>query len=350
MSRFFSEKYAALKPYVPGEQPTGRKFIKLNTNESPFPPSPKVVEYAKTEAGRLNLYSDPDSRALTETVAAFYGLAPDRVIMTNGSDEVLNFAFIAFGDQDHPFVFPDVTYSFYEVFCALDQVPFETVPVRDDFSIDYRAYCGIGKNVILANPNAPSGFALPLAEIEEIVRTNPDNVVVIDEAYIDFGGESALALVPKYGNLLVTRTFSKSRSLAGARLGFGMAQPALIADLNTIKFSTNPYNVNRMTAGAGIAAMEENEYYMKNVRTICAVRDETAKRLRDMGCVAPDSHTNFLFVEVPGMTGQALKQALMDRGILVRQWDRPRIENRCRVTVGTQEEMDAFVRAVEELL
>ena len=298
----------------------------------------------------MNLYSDPDSRELTETVAKFYGVNPDWVIMTNGSDEVLNFAFLAFGDQDHPFVFPDVTYSFYEVFCTLDQVPFITIPVNEDFSINHRDYCDIGKNIILANPNAPSGLVLGLAEIEEIVRTNPDNVVVIDEAYIDFGGESALALVPKYENLLVTRTFSKSRSLAGARLGFGMAQPALIADLNTIKFSTNPYNVNRMTSGAGIAAMEENEYYMENIRTICQVRNETAKRLRALGCVAPDSNTNFLFVEIPGLSGQALREALRERGILVRQWNRPRIENRCRITVGTQEEMDALVKAVEELL
>lgn len=350
MSKFFSKKHAALTPYVPGEQPVGQTFIKLNTNESPFPPPKSVLEAAKTEAALLNRYCDPESKDLTQCLAAYYGVKPNQVLMTNGSDDILNFAFLATGDESHPFVFPDITYFFYETFCQLHHIPYEKVPVRDDLSIHYMDFCGIGKNVVIANPNAPSGLVLPLSEVEEIVRTNPDNLVIIDEAYIDFGGESALVLLPKYDNLLVTRTFSKSRFLAGARLGFGVGSEELIRDLNTLKYSTNPYNVNRMTAAAGIAAIREDAYFSEKVHTICRIRDETAARLRAMGYVAPDSNTNFLFVEVPGLSGAELSARLREKGILVRQWNRPRIENRCRVTVGTQEEMDAFVKAMEELL
>lgn len=350
MSRFFSQKYTALTPYVPGEQPQERQYIKLNTNESPFPPSPKVVELAKSEAGQLNRYCDPDASALTRAVAAHCGVSPAQVLMTNGSDDILNFAFMAYGDAQHPFAFPDISYGFYEVFCQVHQIPYTMIPLNEDFTINPDAFCGIGKNIAIANPNAPTGLALRLEDIEKIVSSNPDNIVIIDEAYVDFGGDSALTLLSKYENLLVTRTFSKSYSLAGARLGFGVGSEAIISDLNTIKFSTNPYNVNRMTAAAGLAALEENDYYMENVRTICAVRDETAKCLRNMGCLLTDSKTNFLFVEVPGLSGETLCAKLRENGILVRHWNKPRIQNRCRITVGTKEEMDALVKALEEIV
>ena len=349
MSRFFSSKYAALEAYVPGEQPRDQKYIKLNTNESPFPPSPKVTEYAAREAGRLQLYSDPDSTEVTRAVAEHSGLSPRQVLLTNGSDEILNFAFMAFGDAEHPFLFPDITYGFYEVFADLNGIPYETIPLREDWSIDYKAYCGAGKNIVIANPNAPTGLSLPLCEIEEIVRTNPDHVVIVDEAYVDFGGESALPLIEKYDNLLVTRTFSKSRSLAGARLGWGMGQESLMQDLNTIKYSTNPYNINRMTAAAGLAAMEENEYYLQNARTIIATRDRTADALRQLGFAVTDSRTNFLFVSADWISGGDLYRELKARGILIRHWDKPRIGNWCRVTVGTDEEMDAFLAQVTQL-
>ena len=349
MSRFFSSKYAALEAYVPGEQPRDQKYIKLNTNESPFPPSPKVTEYAAREAGRLQLYSDPDSTEVTRAVAEHFGLSPRQVLLTNGSDEILNFAFMAFGDAEHPFLFPDITYGFYEVFADLNGIPYETIPLREDWSIDYKAYCGAGKNIVIANPNAPTGLSLPLCEIEEIVRTNPDHVVIVDEAYVDFGGESALPLIEKYDNLLVTRTFSKSRSLAGARLGWGMGQESLMQDLNTIKYSTNPYNINRMTAAAGLAAMEENEYYLQNARTIIATRDRTADALRQLGFAVTDSRTNFLFVSADWISGGDLYRELKARGILIRHWDKPRIANWCRVTVGTDEEMDAFLAQVTQL-
>ena len=349
MSRFFSSKYAALEAYVPGEQPRDQKYIKLNTNESPFPPSPKVTEYAAREAGRLQLYSDPESTQVTRAVAEHFGLSPRQVLLTNGSDEILNFAFMAFGDAEHPFLFPDITYGFYEVFADLNGIPYETIPLREDWSIDYKAYCGAGKNIVIANPNAPTGLSLPLCEIEEIVRTNPDHVVIVDEAYVDFGGESALPLIEKYDNLLVTRTFSKSRSLAGARLGWGMGQESLMQDLNTIKYSTNPYNINRMTAAAGLAAMEENEYYLQNARTIIATRDRTADALRQLGCAVTDSRTNFLFVSADWISGGDLYRELKARGILIRHWDKPRIGNWCRVTVGTDKEMDAFLKCVTEI-
>ena len=349
MSRFFSSKYAALEAYVPGEQPRDQKYIKLNTNESPFPPSPKVTEYAAREAGRLQLYSDPDSTEVTRAVAEHFGLSPRQVLLTNGSDEILNFAFMAFGDAEHPFLFPDITYGFYEVFADLNGIPYETIPLREDWSIDYKAYCGAGKNIVIANPNAPTGLSLPLCEIEEIVRTNPDHVVIVDEAYVDFGGESALPLIEKYDNLLVTRTFSKSRSLAGARLGWGMGQESLMQDLNTIKYSTNPYNINRMTAAAGLAAMEENDYYLQNARTIMATRDRTAQALRQLGFAVTDSRTNFLFVSADWISGGDLYRELKARGILIRHWDKPRIANWCRVTVGTDEEMDAFLAQVTQL-
>ena len=349
MSRFFSSKYAALEAYVPGEQPRDQKYIKLNTNESPFPPSPKVTVYAAREAGRLQLYSDPDSTEVTRAVAEHFGLSPRQVLLTNGSDENLNFAFMAFGDAEHPFLVPDITYGFYEVFADLNGIPYETIPLREDWSIDYKAYCGAGKNIVIANPNAPTGLSLPLCEIEEIVRTNPDHVVIVDEAYVDFGGESALPLIEKYDNLLVTRTFSKSRSLAGARLGWGMGQESLMQDLNTIKYSTNPYNINRMTAAAGLAAMEENEYYLQNARTIIATRDRTADALRQLGFAVTDSRTNFLFVSADWISGGDLYRELKARGILIRHWDKPRIGNWCRVTVGTDEEMDAFLAQVTQL-
>ena len=349
MSRFFSSKYASLEAYVPGEQPRDQKYIKLNTNESPFPPSPKVTEYAAREAGRLQLYSDPDSTEVTRAVAEHFGLSPRQVLLTNGSDEILNFAFMAFGDAEHPFLFPDITYGFYEVFADLNGIPYETIPLREDWSIDYKAYCGAGKNIVIANPNAPTGLSLPLCEIEEIVRTNPDHVVIVDEAYVDFGGESALPLIEKYDNLLVTRTFSKSRSLAGARLGWGMGQESLMQDVNTIKYSTNPYNINRMTAAAGLAAMEENDYYLQNARTIIATRDRTAQALRQLGFAVTDSRTNFLFVSADWISGGDLYRELKARGILIRHWDKPRIGNWCRVTVGTDEEMDAFLAQVTQL-
>ena len=351
MSRFFTQRLEKLTPYTPGEQPRDMQYIKLNTNESPFPPSSAVVEAAKAEAGRLQLYSDPTCREITDKLASLYGVFPDQVILTNGSDEVLHFAFMAFADEDPPLVFPAITYGFYPVFAELNRIPYKEIPLKEDFSVDYRDYVGLnGKTVVIANPNAPTGLCLTLDEIEEIVRSNPDGVVVIDEAYVDFGAESAVALVDKYDNLLVTQTFSKSRSLAGARLGFGIGNAALIADLHTVRYSTNPYNVNRMTAAAGYAALCDNDYYMRNCRTVMENRAYTTEALRGLGFEVLPSLTNFVFAKTERMSGEALYSELKRRGILVRHFSKPEITDYNRITIGTKEQMEAFIATVKTIL
>lgn len=348
LSRFFSKKYEALIPYTPGEQPKDRVFIKLNTNESPFPPSPKALAYAQAAAKDLQLYSDPECRALVQTASKQLGVGEDEILFTNGSDEILNFAFMAFCDKGAQF--PDITYGFYKVYANLNGVSYTEIPLKEDFSVDIRDYCGVNKAIFLANPNAPTGLCLPLEDIEVIVKSNPDSIVVIDEAYIDFGGESAVPLIRKYGNLLVTQTFSKSRSMAGARLGLGIGCKELIRDLNTIKYSTNPYNINRMTMAAGIGALEDSDYFRENCRTIMENRAWTAQQLKNLGFTLTDSKTNFLFARHPAVSGKELYTKLRERGILVRHFDTPRLTDFIRVTVGSQGQMEAFMAAVEEIL
>lgn len=350
MGRFFSHKFDTLTPYTPGEQPRINNLIKLNTNESPFPPSPKAVKAASEAAEVLELYSDPTCSALTEKMAETLGVRPSQVLMTNGSDEILNFAFMAFSDADNPIVFPDITYGFYPVFADFSGIPYEEIPLDSDFKINVSDYIGINKNIVIANPNAPTGIALNLSEIEQIVSSNPDNVVIIDEAYVDFGNESAVSLVDKYDNLLVTGTFSKSRSMAGARLGYGVACKELIADLNTIKYSTNPYNVNRMTMAAGIGALEDEAYTRDNCRTICENREYTMSKLKDMGFSMTPSTTNFIFAKHPEVSGEDIYTKLRERNILVRHFTGERIVEYNRITVGTREQMDTFLDAVREIL
>ena len=350
MSRFFSEKYASLTPYTPGEQPKDMQYVKLNTNESPFPPSPAVSAAVAEQSGKLQLYSDPESTALREKLAQVYGVKPSQVLATNGSDEVLNFAFMAFADEKSPLAFPDISYGFYPVFAQLNHIPYTQIPLKEDFSIDPADYMGIGKTIVIANPNAPTGLCLSLAQIEEIVKTNPNNVVIIDEAYVDFGAESAVSLIDRYDNLLVTQTFSKSRSMAGARLGFGIGNEKLIADLNTIKYSTNPYNVNRMTEFAGVAALEDNAYYMENARTIMANRQWTKEKLEGLGFTVLDSKANFLFAKSDRIDGEQLYLQLKKRGVLVRHFTKPRIAPYVRITVGTAEQMQILVDNIKILL
>ena len=350
MSRFFSNKFKALKAYVPGEQPKDKKYIKLNTNESPYPPSESVIRAVYCEAGELMLYSDPEATLLTKKCAEIYGVTPDKVLMTNGSDEILNFAFMAFSDSEHPIVFPEITYGFYPVFAELNGIPYERIPLRDGFRVDPEDYIGIGKNIVIANPNAPTGIALPLSDIERIVASNPDNVVIIDEAYIDFGGESAVPLVEKYDNLIVTMTFSKSRSMAGARLGFGIASPELIRDMNTIKYSTNPYNVNRLTQAAGLAALTDNSYYMDNCKRIIETRDFTRDALSALGFEVLPSSANFLFAKSSRISGEELYLALKSKGVLVRHFSDSRISEYNRITIGAREDMEKLVALVGEIL
>lgn len=345
-----SERFAALKEYVPGEQPKDKKYIKLNTNESPYPPSPSV-EKATAEASRgLYLYSDPECRILREKTAEVLGVRAEQVVMTNGSDEILNFAFMAFGDKDRPFAFPEVSYGFYKVFAELYGIPYRAIPLAPDLSINAEDYIGIGVNIVIANPNAPTGLALSLSDVERIVASNPDHVVVIDEAYVDFGGESAIGLIDKYENLLVTRTFSKSGSLAGARLGIGIANEKLLADINKIRYSTNPYNVNSMTAAAGVAAIADKDYYRENCRRIVETREKTKKALAALGFSFTDSQTNFIFAVHPALDGEGLYLRLKEMGILVRHIKGPNINEYNRITVGTPEQMKTLLSALENML
>jgi len=350
MSRFFSNKFDALTPYTPGEQPKISNLVKLNTNESPFPPSSKAIKMAAEAAKRLELYSDPTCSELTAKMAEMLGVKPEQVLMTNGSDEILNFAFMAYGDKDNPIVFPDITYGFYPVFAQLSNIPYEEIPLDKDFRIRVSDYIGINKTIVIANPNAPTGIALSLDEIEEIVKSNPDNVLVIDEAYVDFGNESAICLVDKYDNLLVTGTFSKSRSMAGARLGYGVASKDIIRDLNTIKYSTNPYNINSMTMAAGIGALEDEEYTKENCRIICENREYTATRLKEMGFVMTPSTANFIFAKHPLVSGLDIYTKLRENGIVVRHFTGERICEYNRITVGTREQMDKFLAVLEKIL
>ena len=350
MSVFFSDKYKALTPYTPGEQPKERKFIKLNTNESPFAPSKKAQEYAAKAAESLQLYSDPTCAKLTAKVAEVLGVEADEVLLTNGSDEILNFAFMAFCDEKTPAAFADITYGFYKVFAALNGVPYVEIPLKEDFSIDPAEYYDLGKTIFIANPNAPSGIALSRDRIEEIIKNNPNNVVVIDEAYVDFGAESCVPLIHKYKNLLVTQTFSKSRSMAGARLGFGVACRELIADLNTIKYSTNPYNVNSMTLAAGLGTMEDEAYTRQNCKAIQENRADLAAELDKMGFEQTPSMANFIFAKHPQISGERIYTALREKGILVRHFTAPRIAEYNRITIGAREEMEFLVRAMQEIL
>lgn len=350
MSRFFSEKYNALTPYTPGEQPKGQQYIKLNTNESPFPPSVAAQKLAAAEAARLELYSDPECRDLVAAVTEILGVAGDEIIFTNGSDEILNFAFMAFCDEHRPAVFPDITYGFYPVFAELNRVPYTEIPLNPDFTINVGDYIGVGKTVFIANPNAPTGIALPLSDIESIVRSNPDNVVVIDEAYVDFGAESAVSLTRRYDNLLVTQTFSKSRSLAGARLGFGIGCPSLIRDLNTIKYSTNPYNVNRMTMAAGIGALTDRKYFADNCRAIEQTREWTSDELRALGFTVLDSKANFVFAAHGRISGKELYLKLKQNGILVRHFDSARLTDFNRITIGSMEQMRTLISTIKKIL
>ena len=349
MSRFLNQQYQSLEAYTPGEQPRDQQYIKLNTNESPYPPAPSVVEAMTAEQVELlRLYSDPTAKNLKEKLAGLYGVKPENVFVSNGSDEVLNFSFMAFGGSG--VVFPDISYGFYEVFADLYAINAEKIPLEADFSVDYQKYCGKNKMVVIANPNAPTGMTLPLWQIEEIVKTNPDAVVLIDEAYVDFGGETCLPLVKTYDNLLVTRTFSKSRCLAGGRLGYAFASPEIIADLEKIKYSTNPYNINRLTLLLGEKTIEAEGYYQEKCREIEETRAWTVEKLEELGFEVLPSKANFIFVKTDKMDGGELYKTLKTKGILVRHFTNPRICQFNRVTIGTREQMQTFVNTVKEVL
>ncbi len=350
MSRFFVKRLDQLAPYTPGEQPQDQQYLKLNTNESPFPPSSKALEVLSREAVcQLNLYSDPDCKALIAAIAKRYSLEPEQVTVGNGSDEVLAFALRAFCDENTPLAYADITYGCYKTWCSLLGVPSIQIPLEEDYSINLKKYVGGQATVMIANPNAPTGLCKTPAEIEVVLQANRDQVVIVDEAYIDFGGESCVPLLKNYENLLVVQTYSKSRNLAGARLGFAMGSQELIADLNRIKFSFNPYNVNRLTCLAGIAAMEDEAYFQRCIQEIIQTRSWTAQQLKALGWTLTDSKANFLFAQSGKIPGGVIYQTLKERGILVRHFNAPRLENRLRITVGSQNQMERLLAAVARL-
>ena len=351
MSRYFNSKFSSLVAYTPGEQPRDMQYVKLNTNESPFPPSAGVIEAVnKVEVEKLNLYPDPTCKELKESIAGLYGVGAENVFVSNGSDDILNFFFMAFCDGlEHPVKFPSITYGFYKVYAELYGVDYRTVPLNEDFSIDTSAFMKNDANVVIANPNAPTGIALELDVIENIVMANPDRLVLIDEAYVDFGAQSAVELTKKYSNLIVTFTYSKSRSMAGARLGFAIADKELIADLEKIKYSTNPYNINRLTMVAGIAAIADNQYYVDNCKRITENRDYTQEALRALGFTVTDSKANFIFAKSDRIGGEALYLELKSRGILVRHFSSPEICEYNRITVGTREQMDRLLDGIKDI-
>ncbi len=350
MTSYMVSRYSSLDAYTPGEQPQDMEYVKLNTNESPFSPSPKVTEAInKDEVEKLKLYSDPEGKVLRDAIAKQFGFKRENVLLGNGSDEILAFAFFAFC-AGAKCIYPDISYGFYPVYAELVGALATEAPLKDDFSIDINDYICAGQTVIIANPNAPTGRALPLSDIEKIVVSNPDNVVLIDEAYVDFGGESAVELVHKYDNLIVCRTFSKSRSLAGARLGFAIASEGVIADMNRIKYSLNPYNINRLTLVAGKASIEDEEYFSKNVKTIIENREYTTKELTKRGFSVLPSCANFVFAKKDGKSGEELYLELKKRGVLVRHFNKEKIKDHLRITIGTKEQMDTLLSKLDEII
>ncbi len=331
-------------PYVPGEQPGEQRVIKLNTNENPYPPAPGVVEsmYA-FDTDRLRLYPDPEAGILVRALAKRYRVKPEQVFVGVGSDDVLAMAFLTFFNSDKPILFPDITYSFYDVWAELFRIPYRTVPLDERFRICAKDYDIPNGGVVFANPNAPTGELESLTDIEHILRHNEDVIVIVDEAYIDFGGTSALQLLDRYENLLVVQTFSKSRSLAGMRIGYAFGSQTLIQYLNDVKYSFNSYTMNQVTLTAGAAALEEESYFKKTIHKIIATRERVKEEFQKLGFVFGDSRSNFLFVTHPNIHAKELFEALKKEHIYVRYFAKPRIDNYLRITIGTDEEMDVLL-------
>lgn len=351
MSDFLVPALAGLDPYAPGEQPQNREYVKLNTNENPYPPSPRVLDaLSRAQVERLNLYSDPTAAPLKRAIADAYGLRPENVFCGNGSDEVLGFSFLAFADETHPVTIPEVSYGFYQVFAQLFRVPPRVIPLNEDFTLPVERFAKADTMVVFANPNAPTGISLPLEDVERIVRENEGHIVLVDEAYVDFGGQTALGLLKAHPNLLIVRTFSKSRSLAGARLGYALANPPVIADLERVRNSFHPYNINRLSMLAGVEAMRDTAYFESCTQKIIAQREETARELRALGFTMTESAANFLFAAHPALTAREYYAALKERGVLVRCWDDANLKEHVRISIGTREQMRRLVLETRAIL
>ncbi len=351
MSRFWSSVVHGLTPYVPGEQPKRADLVKLNTNENPYPPSPRALEAMRAEAAAtLRLYPDPNADALKRTLAAYHKVAPEQVFVGNGSDEVLAHAFLGLLKQDAPLLFPDITYSFYPVYCGLYGIEHRRIPLDEALGIrvgDYTGPCGA---IILPNPNAPTGKALPLPDIEKLLKSHPDKVVVVDEAYVDFGGESAVPLVPSHPNLLVVQTLSKSRSLAGLRVGFAIGSTELVEGLERVKNSFNSYPLSRFAQAGAVAAFEDEAHFQETRAKIMASRERLSAKLSGLGFEVLPSAANFIFAKHPRRDGGDLAASLREQGIIVRHFRQPRIEQYLRITIGTDAECDRLADALSRLV
>lgn len=351
MSRFWSPLVSRLSPYVPGEQPKIANLVKLNTNENPYGPSPKVLAAIRAEVGEdLRLYPDPDASALKRVLAAYHGVQPNQVFVGNGSDEVLAFVFQALFQHDAPILFPDVTYSFYPVYCRLYQIAFETIPLRDSFVLAAGDYTRPNGGIIFPNPNAPTGRALERAEIERLLQANPDSVVVVDEAYVDFGAESAIGLVDRYPNLLVTQTLSKSRSLAGLRVGFAVGHADLIEALIRVKDSFNSYPLDRLAIAGAVAAYEDEPYFQQTRHAVIGSRTALIAQMDALGFETVPSAANFIFTRHPAHDALNMAAGLRARGVIVRHFNKPGIDQYLRITIGTAEQNHALIAALSAVL
>ncbi len=339
-----------VEPYVPGEQPKENDIIKLNTNENPYPPSPNAVKALEHfDTNKMRLYPDPNSQILVEALAERYGLKSSQVFVGVGSDDVLSMAFMTFFNSDKPVLFPDITYSFYDVWADVYRIPYKQISLDENFRINPDDYCCENGGIIFPNPNAPTGVLEGLSMIEKIIKSNPDSIVIIDEAYIDFGGESCLPLIEKYDNLLVVQTFSKSRSMAGMRIGFAMGNEKLIKYMNDVKFSVNSYTMNPVTQICGAESVKDEVYFKKTVDKIIATREDTKIKLKNLRFNFPDSKSNFIFASHNTKPANEIFEELKKRKIFVRYWNKPRISNYLRITVGTSEEMTSLLNALEEI-
>lgn len=351
MSRFISEKFENIEGYVLGEQPKDRKYIKLNANESPYPPSPKALaSVTKEKVLSQKLYADPHNTELTQAIAECYHVHTEQVFTDGGSDVILGYLINLFNDKNHPVCFPDVTYSFYKVCANTFGIPYDEVPLNGNYTVNTEDYIACGKNIILANPNAPTGLTLPFEQIERIVSSNPNNLVVIDEAYVDFGNRTCIPLVNKYDNLVVVHTMSKSRGLAGARVGYAISTREIVADLNAMKASFNPDSISTLSQAAGAAVMKDDAYMHEVTAKIIRTRDLTRMVLLKLGFDVMESHTNFLFVSPPYISAAEYTAKLRENGILVRYYNAPRIDHYVRMTIGSDEQMDKVLDCTEKIL
>lgn len=351
MSKYWSKLAKSLEPYVPGEQPKDKKYIKLNTNENPYPPSPKVIGAIKNNVDEtLKLYPDPNGDELKKTLANYYGLKKEQVFVGNGSDEVLAFSFMAFFDSNESIVFPDITYSFYPVYANIFKIDYDLVPLNEDFTLPVEKFFYADGGVIIPNPNAPTGNYIGLDHIEKILNNNKDKVVIIDEAYVDFGGESAIKLIDKYPNLLVIQTLSKSRSLAGLRVGFAFGNEDLINGLESVKNSVNSYTLDKLALVGAVEAINDDQYFNETRSKIISTRERVTNELKERGFNIIPSKSNFIFITHPSMKAEEIFMKLREESILVRYFRQPRIDNYLRVTIGNDEEMDTFIKAVNKIV